>query len=201
MHFFRGKLSGMNFFNTFSQNLFSLIKTFEFLVFIFIKLAFLHQKVKFFLFRTFFYEKTNGSTCFLKYSDIPRTLIFVVTFSKTETIVKIEHNLIGETWLFSNIHFWEVKKVLGPPSMVAGKILGRSRKEGWSLHLRNEISHARNNSAFEYNMVFFIFLSQYSPLYLDKKFPNRSINYSKISFKMVIGFAIAWHKEGSKVLY
>ena len=159
----------MNFFKTFSQNLFSSIKTFEFLVFIFIKLAFLHQKVKFFLFRTFFYEKTNGSTCFLKYSDIPRTLIFVVTFSKTETIVKIEHNLIGETWLFSNTHFWEVKKVLGPPSMVAGKILGRSRKEGWSLHLRNEISHARNNSAFEYNMVFFyLFITLFSPISWQK---------------------------------
>ena len=34
---------------------------------------------------------------FLKNSDIPRRLSFVVTFSKTETIVKIEHNLMGET--------------------------------------------------------------------------------------------------------
>ena len=132
----------MNCFKICSQNLFSLIKTFEFFVFIFVKLPFLHRKVKLFLFSAFSYEKTNGSTFFLKNSDIPRRLIFVVTFSKTETIMKIEHNLMGETWLFSNTHFWEVKKVLGRTSMVAGKILGRSRKEGWSLHLRNEISHA-----------------------------------------------------------
>ena len=56
-----------------------------------------------------------------------------MTFPKTEIIVKIEDNLMEETSLFSNIHFWdfwpkpskqEVKKVVGPPSIAAGKILG-----------------------------------------------------------------------------
>ena len=61
-----------------------------------------------------------------------------MTFPKTKIIVKIEDNLMRETCMFSYIHFWdflaetskqEVKKVLGPPSIVAEKILGGGETE------------------------------------------------------------------------
>ena len=46
-----------------------------------------------------------------------------MTFPKTEIIVKIEDNLMGETCLFSNIHFWD---------FLAKKFKTGGQKGAWS---------------------------------------------------------------------
>ena len=105
--FLGGKLSGINRFMIFSRILFFYHRNFlQFLCLFLLNWPFWVERWNF-LFSTFFYKKTNGFTFFLKNSGIPRGLIFQMTFPKTEIVVNIEDNLMAETCLFSNIHFWD----------------------------------------------------------------------------------------------
>ena len=100
----------MNHFEIFRRILLSVIKTFCNSCVYFYWIDLFASEGETFYLAHFSTKREMGLRFFLKNPDISRRwneIIFEMTFPKNEIIVKIEDNLMAETCVLSNIHFWD----------------------------------------------------------------------------------------------